>query len=144
MALDRNTVVLRTLAWSRKSSYAPCALAALLHLAVACSRAPVTVEITGSRAMFVEEAGVITPSPGSREFLVIIELNPGYNDPDSEKMGRILRSHNFVSLRIREEPDHPPILVSDVTSHGEAIIRCKSLEEANHIMDRLHAWPRRN
>ncbi len=118
--------------------------AALLHLTVACNRSPLadsTLEMTGSLSMFVEEAGVVTPSPGSGEFLLIVELNPAH-EPDAEKMVQIFRSGHSVLLRIREEPNQPAILVSDVTSHGEAIIRCQSLEEANRIMDRLHTRPK--
>jgi hypothetical protein len=87
--------------------------------------------------------GIITPSPGSGELLVIIELTPAEHR-DAEKMAAILRAGHPVSLHIREEPDQPPILVSDVTSHGEAIIRCKTLDEANHVIDRLHAWRTHN
>ena len=89
------------------------------------------------------EGGIITPSPGSGEFLAIIDLTPAEHY-DAEKMCNLLRAGHPVSLRIREEPDQPPILVSDVTSHGEAIIRCRALNEANHVIDRLHAWPTHN
>jgi hypothetical protein len=121
------------------------ALAALLHFAPGCSPAPShepsTIEIIGSRTMF--EAGVITPKTGSSEFLVIIDLTPAEHY-DAEKMAAILREGHLVSLRIREEPDQPPILISDITKGAEVIIRCKTLDEANHIIDRLHAWRSHN
>jgi hypothetical protein len=109
----------------------------LMVLLGACSRYS-TVEMLGSRTMFL--GGVITPSPGSGEFLAIIELTPAEHR-DGEKMCKLLRAGHPVSLRLREEPDQPPILVTDVTAHGEAIIRCKTEDEAKHVIDRLHAWP---
>ena len=87
--------------------------------------------------------GVITPSPGSGELLVIIEGTPAEHR-DAERVADLLRQGHQVSLRISEEPDKPPILISDITKHGEFIIRCKTLDEANHVIDRLHAGPVRH
>jgi hypothetical protein len=84
--------------------------------------------------------GVITPTPSSGEFLVIIELTPSVN-ADAEKLCRLLRTGHPVSLKIREEPDASPVLVSDVTRQGEVIIRCKTRGEAEGVMARLHAQP---
>jgi hypothetical protein len=123
----------------RRAFWYAAVLGALLDLLVGCSRWPwndSTIEMMGSRSIFLN--GIITRSPGSGEFLVIVELTPA-EERDGDRMVAILRSGHPVSLRIREEADQPPILVSDVTSHGEAIIRCKTLEEANKIIDRLHA-----
>ena len=89
----------------------------------------------GSRTMFLG-GGVITASPASGDFLAIIDLNPA-SHPDAEKIAALLRSGRSVALRLREEPDQPPILVTDVTAHGEAIIRCKTQAEAQHTIDRL-------
>jgi hypothetical protein len=95
-----------------------------------------TAEMIGGRNQFM--GGVITPTPSSGEFLVIIELTPSKN-ADAERLTHFLRGGHPVSLRIREEPDAPPILISDVTSRGEVIIRCKTLGEAEQIVARLHA-----
>ena len=93
----------------------------------------------GARNMFM--GGIITP-PSAGDFLVIVELTPAEHD-DVSKMCDLLRAGHPVSLRLREEPSEPPILVRDVTSRGEAIIRCKTLDEAKRVIDRLHAWPSR-
>lgn len=97
-----------------------------------------TVDVLGSRAMFM--GGIITPSPGSGEFLVLIDGTPA-EDRDGDKVADLLRAGHRVSLRLREEADQPPIVVSDITKDGEFIIRCHTPEEANHVMDRLHTWP---
>jgi hypothetical protein len=107
---------------------------------VGCSRDD-TVEMLGSRTIF--EGGVITPSPASGEFLVIIEGTPAEHR-DAEKLASLLRSGHRVSLRIREEADQSPILVSDITKDGEFIIRSKTSKEAKSVIDRLHAWPAHN
>jgi hypothetical protein len=114
----------------------------------ACSkRAPVaqpsdysTVEMIGARNMFMD--GVITPALSSGDFLVIVELTPAKHE-DAARMCDLLRAGHPVALRLREEPSEPAILVRDVTSLGEAIIRCKTLDEAKRVIDRLHAWPSR-
>jgi hypothetical protein len=119
---------------------------ALLTPLVSCSRPTIeklpsdgsVVQMVGARNMFM--GGVITPTPSSGEFLAIIELTPAKHK-DAEKMCDLLRAGHPVSLRLREESDAPPILVSQVTDRGEAIIRCKTVEEAKHVIDRLHAWP---
>ena len=98
-----------------------------------------TVEMVASRSICLA-GGIITPSPGSGEFLVIIDLTPAENR-DAEKMADLLRAGHTVSLRLREEPDQPPIIITDVTARGEAIIRCNTEEEAKHVIDRLHSWP---
>jgi len=121
---------------------------ALLVALVGCSRSTredaqrddSVVEMLGARNMFM--GGVITPAPSSGEFLVIIEVTPAEHD-DADKMGAFLRARRPVSLRLREEPSEPPILIRDVTSRGGAIIRCKTLDEAKRVIDRLHAWPSR-
>jgi hypothetical protein len=121
---------------------------ALLLALSACSRSAPdrpesdysTAEMVGARNMFM--GGVITPTPSSGEYLAIIELTPAEHT-DVEKMSDLLRAGHPVSLRLREESGEPPILVSEVTTRGEAIIRCKSLEEAKRVIDRLHAWPSR-
>jgi len=74
------------------------------------------------------------------EFLVIINGTPAEHR-DAERVAGLLRAGHRVSLRVSEEPDQAPILVSDITKDGEFIIRCKSLEEAKRIMDRVHALP---
>jgi hypothetical protein len=90
----------------------------------------------GGRNQFM--SGVITPTPSSGEFLVIIEPTPSKN-ADAERLTHFLRESHPVSLKIREETDAPPILISDVTSAGEVIIRCKTRDEAERIVARLHA-----
>jgi len=124
-------------------------LAAVLVVTTgACSkRAPVeqprdysTVEMIGARNMFM--GGVITPSPSSNDYLVIVDLTPAKHD-DATKMCDLLRAGHPVALRLREEPSEPPILVRDVTSRAEAIIRCQTMDEAKRVIDRLRAWPSR-
>ena len=100
-----------------------------------------TIEITGSRTIFLR-GGIITPSP-SGEFLVIITLTPA-EERDGDRMVDALHGGHPVSFRIREEPSQPSILISDLTSRGEAIIRCKTFEEAQRVIDRLQSWPLQN
>jgi hypothetical protein len=98
-----------------------------------------TVEMIGARNMFM--GGVITPTPSSGDFLVIVELTPAKHD-DATKMCNLLRAGHTVALRLREEAGEPPILVRDLTSFG-VVIRCNTLDEAKRVIDRLHAWPSR-
>lgn len=120
-------------------------ISALLSALVGCSRPTPddlpredsAVEMVGARNMFM--GGLITSTPAG-EFLVIIELTPAKH-ADAEKMCQVLRTGRRVSLRLREESSAAPILVSHLTDRGEAIIPCKTLEEAKHVIDRLHAWP---
>jgi hypothetical protein len=100
---------------------------------------PMTVPMHGSVSMF--EGGVVTPATDSGDFIAIIALTPREHH-DADKLARLLRAGCFVvSLRITEQPDQPAIIVSDMTKEGEVIIRCKTADEANHIIDRLHAAP---
>lgn len=100
---------------------------------------PITVPMRGSIYMF--EGGVVTPITDSQDFIAVIALTPA-EDRDGAKLAHLLRAGCFVvSLKITEQPDQPAILVSEMTKSGEVIIRCKTLEEANHIIDRLHAGP---
>ena len=100
---------------------------------------PITVPMRGSVSMF--EGGVVTPMTDSQDFIAIISLTP-MEHRDADKLAHLLRAGCFVvSLRITEQPDQPAIMVSDMTKNGEVIVRCKTLEEANHIIDRLHAGP---
>ena len=130
-----------------RAAYLSIAATVLLTTGACSKRAPVepprdysTVEMIGARNMFM--GGVITPTPSSGDFLVIVELTPAKHE-DATKMCDLLRAGHPVSLRLREEPSEPPIVVRDVTSMGEAIIRCKTLDEAKTVIDRLHAWPSR-
>jgi hypothetical protein len=88
--------------------------------------------------MFLEAKDTSELSSG--EVLVAINLTPAEHY-DGDKMCKLLRSGHPVLLRIREEPDQPPILVSSVTDEANAIIRCKTLAEANQVIERLHARP---
>jgi hypothetical protein len=100
---------------------------------------PITVTMRGSVSMF--EGGVVTPVTDSGDFIVIIALTP-MEHRGAEKLARLLRTGCFVvSLRITEQPDQPAIRVSDMTKQGEVIIRCRTADEANHLIDRLHAGP---
>jgi hypothetical protein len=100
---------------------------------------PITVPMRGSVSMF--EGGVVTPMTDSQDFIAIIALTP-MEHRDADKLAHLLRAGCFVvSLRITEEPDQPAIMVSDMTKKGEVIVRCKTIEEANHVIDRLHAGP---
>ena len=107
-------------------------------LQIGCLRSGSTVEMLGSRTMFLEARDIKELSSG--EVVVAINLTPAEHY-DGEKMCKLLRAGHPVSLRVREEPDQPPILVSSVTDDANAIIRCKTLAEANHVIDRLHAGP---
>ena len=98
----------------------------------------ITVPMRGSISMF--EGGVVTPMTDSQDFIDIIALTP-MEHRDAAKLVHLLRAGFVVSLRITEQPDQPAITVSGVTDSGEVIIRCKTAEEANHIIDRLHAGP---
>jgi hypothetical protein len=84
--------------------------------------------------------GVITPTPSSGEFLVIVELAPAKN-ADSEKLCRLLRSGHPVRYRVREQPKPSPILISDVTSREEVVIRCRDAGQAQALIERLRAYP---
>jgi hypothetical protein len=110
----------------------------LALLTASCLRPGATVEMLGSRTMFLEERDIKELT--SDEVTVAINLTPAEHY-DAEKMCKLLRSGHPVLLRIREEPNEPPILVSSVTDDGNAIIQCKTLAEANRIIDRLHARP---
>jgi hypothetical protein len=107
-------------------------------LQIGCLRSGSTVEMLGSRTMFLEARDIKELSSG--EVVVAINLTPAEHY-DGEKMCKLLRAGHPVLLRVREEPDQPPILVSSVTDDANAIIRCKTLAEANHVIDRLHAGP---
>jgi hypothetical protein len=100
---------------------------------------PITVPMRGSVSMF--EGGVVTPMTDSKDFIAIIALTP-MEHHDAAKLAHLLRAGCFVvSLRITEEPDQPAIMVSDITKEGEVIVRCKTIDEANHVIDRLYAGP---
>ena len=100
---------------------------------------PLTVSMQASRGIF--EGGVIAGPTDQQDFLAIVALTPA-EEREGAKLMRYLRSGCFVvSLRLSEEPDQPPILVSDATKGGEIIIRCKNIDEANKIIYRLRAGP---
>jgi hypothetical protein len=100
---------------------------------------PIIVSMRASRGIF--EGGVIAGPTDQQDFLAIIALTPA-EEREGAKLMRYLRTGCFVvSLRLSEEPDQPPILVSDATKGGEVIIRCKNIDEANKIIYRLHAGP---
>jgi hypothetical protein len=106
---------------------------ALLH--IGCSRQS-SVEMLGSSWMFL--VGADTHQLASGECIIAVELTPA-EDRDAEKMCKLLRSGHHVSLRLREKPDDAPILISSVTDHGEAIVECHSLTEAQNITERIYA-----
>jgi len=100
---------------------------------------PITVPMRGSISMF--EGGVVTPMTDSQDFIDVITLTP-MEHRDAAKLAHLLRAGCFVvSLRITEQPDQPAITVSGITNSGEVIIRCRTADEANHIIDRLRAGP---
>jgi hypothetical protein len=114
------------------------ALVALLY--AGCSRSNSPVEMLGSRSIFLPSAD--THQLASGEYIVAIELTPA-EEADGDKLVKLLRSGHRVLFRLREEPDQAPVLVASVTDLGEAIIQCGSLDEAQRIVDRLHARPLR-
>jgi hypothetical protein len=95
---------------------------------------PIHSHMVGSSTMF--EGGIAVQAPYSSDALAIVALTPAEHR-DAEKLLRLLRAGDVVSLRIREEPDQPEILISDATKDGEVIIRCKTVSEANQIISRL-------
>jgi hypothetical protein len=98
-----------------------------------------TVLIDADRDVFM--GGVITPTPSSGQFLVIVELSPAHH-PDSRKLCDLCRAGHPVSVHLRQDASNAPrITVTNITSQGEAIIRCKSQDEAKGVIDQLHAWP---
>jgi hypothetical protein len=99
---------------------------------------PIKITMHASRYMF--EGAVIAGPTDQQDFLVIVSLSPMENH-EAEEMVRYLRSGCVVSLELSEQPDQPPILISDVTKSGEVIIRCKNADEANKLIDRLQAGP---
>jgi len=117
------------------------ALILLLLLQSGCLKNGSTVEMLGSRSMFVGPEAVDQRAPG--EFVLAIVLTPTEHR-DAVKMCKLLRSGHPVLLRIREEPNQPPILVSSVTDDGKAIILCKTVAEANHVIGRLDVGPVRH
>src|SRR4051812_26298088 len=120
---------------------ASCSAVLIATLMASCLRSGATAEMAGSRTMFLD---ALAPQELSRgDILVAINLTPAQRY-DGEKMCKLLRAGHPVLLRIREEPDQPPILVSSVTDDAKALIHCKTVAEANHIVDRLHAWPSHN
>ena len=98
----------------------------------------ITVPMRGSISMF--EGGVVTPMTDSQDFIDIIALTPA-EQRDADKLMHLLRAGFIISLRITEQPDQPAITVLGATDSGEVIIPCKTADDANHIIDRLHARP---
>jgi hypothetical protein len=120
---------------------ASCSVVLIATLMAGCLRNGATAEMVGSRTMFLDALAPQELTQG--DILVTINLTPAEHY-DGEKMCNLLRSGHPVLLRLREEPYQPPILVSSVTDDGKAHIHCETLAEANHIIDRLHAWPDHN
>jgi hypothetical protein len=100
-----------------------------------------TVSLDADRDIFM--GGVVCPTPSSGQFLVIVELTPAHH-PDARKLCDLCRAGHPVSVHLRQDAlNGANVLVSDITSQGEAIIRCKSRDEAKGVIDQLHAWPSR-